>query len=193
MIPAKDIVIIAGHGGVDPGAKSKFGMQEARVNLNVALELEKLLTASGFRVRQYRKSHDDFPGKSGTWIINNSMAFTRRYPGAISINIHHNAGGGYGAEVWARINHLPSAALGSAILDEFKALGQTVRGVKTRKGSNGDYFGVLRAAAGVGSTAVITEFGFMDTEDARDFDEPREQKAEAAAIAKAVKRLYKPA
>ena len=193
MIPVKDIIIIAGHGGVDPGAKSKFGMLEARVNLNVALELERLLTTAGFRVRQYRKTHDAFAGKGGIWIINDSMAFTRKYPGAISINIHHNAGGGFGAEVWARINHLPSAALGSAILDEFKAIGQSVRGLKTRKGSNGDYFGVLRAAAGVGSTAVITEFGFIDTEDARDFDHPKEQAAEAAAIAKAVRKLYKPA
>ena len=46
----KTIVIDAGHGGNDAGAIGPTGVMEKTVTLNVALELEKLLSAEGAQV-----------------------------------------------------------------------------------------------------------------------------------------------
>lgn len=41
------IVIDAGHGGFDPGAVSNNGIEEQKINLSIALKLQKLLEESG--------------------------------------------------------------------------------------------------------------------------------------------------
>lgn len=46
----KVIVIDAGHGVPDEGAESKNGVSEAKINLNIALKLQKLLEQSGATV-----------------------------------------------------------------------------------------------------------------------------------------------
>lgn len=53
------IVIDAGHGGKDPGATSVLGYHEKGLNLAVASEVARLLSARGFTVRMTR-SDDSF-------------------------------------------------------------------------------------------------------------------------------------
>jgi len=52
------IVIDAGHGGKDPGARSILGFYEKTVNLSVALEVARLLEQKGLRVKMTRT--DDY-------------------------------------------------------------------------------------------------------------------------------------
>lgn len=55
VVKKKLIVLDAGHGGVDPGAKSVTGFNEKTVTLATAQEVKKLLEASGkYRVRMTR-------------------------------------------------------------------------------------------------------------------------------------------
>ena len=46
----KIILIDPGHGGIDGGASAADGTVEKNINLNIALELEKLLKENGFKV-----------------------------------------------------------------------------------------------------------------------------------------------
>ncbi|MBC7348281.1 MAG: N-acetylmuramoyl-L-alanine amidase, partial [Clostridia bacterium] len=50
------VVLDAGHGGRDPGAVGRGGLQEKQVNLAVALALEKKLTRRGWTVVLTRAS-----------------------------------------------------------------------------------------------------------------------------------------
>lgn len=55
------IVLDAGHGGTDPGAKGATGSQEKDVNLTLVRKVESLLTQEGFSVRLTR-SDDQYVG-----------------------------------------------------------------------------------------------------------------------------------
>lgn len=194
-------LIIAGHGAKDSGAINPItGMKESRANLNVALKLEELEKAKGHTVYMFRREHDEPKDKNGKQlygndIINAQMAMIRKIKADVVINIHHNAGGGYGAEICVQNKsnlRKKSVDFASNVLSEFKKLGQTIHGtgiVMQESGSRPgySYFGVLRAAEEVGSVSIITEFGYIDTNDAKDFDTFTEQWAEAQAISNAMK------
>jgi N-acetylmuramoyl-L-alanine amidase len=185
------ILIIAGHGGNDPGAVGKI--KEARVNLNVALKLEELLIAKGHQVVMYRRTHEEPNGLNGNQIINDIINFIKKNKGDLIIHIHHNAGGGYGAECCVQVTNnvkSKSVALANKILAEFKKTGQTIHGSgivsKWNSSKTGNYFGVLRVAESLGIPSVITEFGYVDSKDVEDFDTFTEQWKEAEAIANAI-------
>lgn len=48
--PEKIITIDPGHGGMDGGAVSKNGTSEKNINLNIALEIRKILIEKGYKV-----------------------------------------------------------------------------------------------------------------------------------------------
>jgi N-acetylmuramoyl-L-alanine amidase len=77
------VVIDAGHGGHDPGAKGK-GVTEAELVLDVALRLEKLLTAAGIDVVLTRRTDDFVPLQERTAIANRENA-------DLFLSIHANA------------------------------------------------------------------------------------------------------
>src|SRR5438309_3513190 len=78
------IVIDAGHGGHDPGAKGK-GVTEAELVLDVALRLEKLLTAvPGVEVILTRRADEFIPLQERTAIANREGA-------DLFLSIHANA------------------------------------------------------------------------------------------------------
>ena len=60
MISGKRVVIDAGHGGGDPGAKSQSGLLEKEINLEVALKLKKYLAQVGVYCIMTRESDRDF-------------------------------------------------------------------------------------------------------------------------------------
>src|SRR5204862_7823439 len=59
-LPGKRIAIDPGHGGFFRGAVGVHGLTEAEVNLGVALDLKRLLTARGATVFLTRESDRDF-------------------------------------------------------------------------------------------------------------------------------------
>jgi N-acetylmuramoyl-L-alanine amidase len=78
------IVIDPGHGGHDPGAKGK-GITEAELVLDVALRLEKLLTAApGFEVILTRRTDDFIP-------LQERPAIANREGADLFLSIHANA------------------------------------------------------------------------------------------------------
>jgi N-acetylmuramoyl-L-alanine amidase len=80
---ATRIVIDAGHGGHDPGAKAR-GIQEADLVLDVALRLEKLLKAAGMEVLMTRRTDTFIPLEERTAIANRAGA-------DLFLSIHSNA------------------------------------------------------------------------------------------------------
>jgi N-acetylmuramoyl-L-alanine amidase len=98
------IVIDAGHGGHDPGAKGK-GLTEADLTLDVALRLEKLLLRQpGVEVIQTRRTNAFVPLEERTELANRSGA-------DIFLSIHANAsadGRARGVETYF-LNFAPSA------------------------------------------------------------------------------------
>lgn len=106
------------------------------------------------------------------------------YDPALAVNIHNNAGGGDGAEVFHHYGGGTGKTLASNILSEIVAIGQNSRGIKTRRTSSGeDYYYFIRE---IGAPSVIVECAFMDTSDIKILDTAAEQKAMGVAIAKGI-------
>jgi len=173
------VIINPGHGGKDSGAISPNWMKEKKVNLNVALHLRGLLTAAGHQVIMTRTDDTFTPLKK-------LRALCLALHPDLIISIHHNAGGGHGFDVIYQIAGGESKRLAELIAAEFLHTGQTQHRVfsrksLTRRGRN--YYTILDHT----TPAVITEFCFMDSEP-KEIDTLKEQWAEAAAIAIAVKK-----
>lgn len=174
---AKRVFIGVGHGGDDPGAVGK--VVEADANLTIALEVKRILEANGVTV-----------GISRTKDENDKLAEEIKEANAfkpdIAIEVHNNAGGGDGFEVYVQTNSYAakSKALAQTIEKQVKAIGQNSRGLKTKLTTSGtDWFGWLRQ---VKAPAVLLEGFFVDSNDALDFDTVAEQKKLAAAYAEGV-------
>ncbi len=82
--PASVVVIDAGHGGHDSGARSGFG-QEKTFALDVAQRLATKLKKQGVKVVMTRTT-DTFLS------LDERAAFAARYPGAIFVSVHFNKG-----------------------------------------------------------------------------------------------------
>lgn len=81
----RTVIIDAGHGGKDSGAVSPFtGQKEKDANLDLANRLRSELSSS-FRTVMMR-SDDRFID------LDERVAFANRYPGAILVSLHFNAG-----------------------------------------------------------------------------------------------------
>ena len=81
----RTVIIDAGHGGKDSGAVSSFtGQKEKDANLDLAKRLRSELSGS-FRPVMMR-SDDRFVD------LDDRVAFANRYPGAILVSLHFNAG-----------------------------------------------------------------------------------------------------
>lgn len=64
--PEKIITIDPGHGGMDGGAVSKNGTSEKDINLNIALEIRKILIEKGYKVVMTRDEDKSLYKKEST-------------------------------------------------------------------------------------------------------------------------------
>ncbi len=180
------VLLDAGHGGSDPGEVGN-GLDENSVNLTVAQHLRDLLEQSGVKVIMIR---DDLSTTvKGQARIDRVRELMAQYRFDLSISVHHNGGGAVGAEVYVQtITQDPSGrsrALGELVIQEFKALGQSSRGVKT----NNLYMTRVPAEGSV--PAILSEFCFLDNvADAAKIDTLAEQQAEAQALYNATMRYF---
>ncbi len=78
------IIIDPGHGGRDPGAVSPWGMYEKTVNLEIGLELRRLLRRDG-RFQIFMTRDDD-----RFLSLKERTRFANRYAGKLFISIHCN-------------------------------------------------------------------------------------------------------
>ena len=142
-----------GHGGSDPGAQGG-GLDEADINLGIAVACQAELVRHGVQVRMSRIKDEDDP-------LTEEIQECNAYDPDLAVDIHTNAGGGTGFEVYHTLGGGTGKILAQNIEAEVKSIGQTSRGCKTRANSSGkDYYGFIRQTK---CPAVICECAFIDT------------------------------
>lgn len=174
---ANKVYVGVGHGGKDPGAVSGKH-KEAAYALDIANACTAELKRHGVEVMQSRTSN----------VTETSAAKIKecnKYKPALALDIHLNAGGGDGFEVYHTINGGKGKTLAQNIEKQVKAIGQNSRGVKTKKNSSGkDYFGFVRQTT---CPAVLVECAFIDNKaDVAFVDTLAERQKMGVAIAKGI-------
>lgn len=147
----KKVFIGVGHGGSDAGAV-KY-LVEKDINLKMALACRDYLEKAGVLVLMSRTTDEN---DTLTDEVNECNAFNPD----VAIDIHNNAGGGDGFEVFHTIYGGVGRELAANVEKEVISIGQNSRGIKTRKNSSGtDYYGFIRLTA---CPAIIVEGVFVD-------------------------------
>lgn len=171
------VFIGVGHGGKDPGAVAG-GLLEKDVNLVMALEMAQVLTRHGVEVGLSRTADEDDT-------LQEELAEAKAFAPDLAVEIHNNAGGGDGFEVYVQTgaHAKESRKLAQLMKAQVKQTGQNSRGIKTRLMAGGqDYFGWLRLNQ---CPAVLCEGAFLDSADREIIDTEQEQQAFGQAYAKA--------
>ena len=146
------VFIGAGHGGSDPGAVSN-NTKEKDLNLSIALACRDVLERHGVAVQMSRTKDEDDN-------INEEIRECNAYSPDLAVDIHNNAGGGDGGEVFHSYLGGKGKTLAEDILAEIVKVGQNSRGCKIRKNANGnDYYAFIRNTI---CPAVIVECAFVD-------------------------------
>lgn len=171
------VFIGVGHGGSDPGAVAN-GFKEKDLNLVIALSCQDELARHGVLVKMSRTKDDS---ETLTEKVKECNAFAPN----LALDIHNNAGGGDGAEVYHHYKGGTGKTLANNILAEVVKIGQNSRGAKIKTNSSGkDAFVFIRDTA---APAVIVECAFLDHKtDVQIIDTRDEQIAMGVAIAKGV-------
>lgn len=174
---AKKVFIGVGHGGSDPGATAN-GFREKDLNLVIAIACCKELQRHGVSVQMSRTTDVSED-------LNDKIARCNKFAPDVALDIHNNAGGGDGAEVYHHYGGGKGKTLAQNILNEITKIGQNSRGTKIKKNSSGkDYFAFIRDTS---APAVIVECAFVDNKtDLAIIDTVAEQQAMGVAIAKGV-------
>ena len=166
-----------GHGGKDPGAIGG-GFHEKDLNLSIALACHAELIRHGITVGMSRTKDEN---DELSQVINECNAFGPD----LALDIHINAGGGDGAEVYYHYGGGTSKTLAINVLGEFVKVGQNSRGAKVRKNESGtDYYGFIRQTK---APAVVVECAFLDNAtDIQILNTAAKQKAMGIALAKGI-------
>ena len=174
---AKKVFIGVGHGGNDNGAVAN-GLKEDNLNLAIALACRDELIRHGVKVGISRTKDE---ADSLADEIKECNAFKPDY----AVEIHNNAGGGDGVEIFHHHKGGKGKTLANNILKEIVAIGQNSRGLKTKTNSSGkDYYGWIRETV---APACLIECAFVDNKkDIAIIDTAAEQKAMGIAIAKGI-------
>ncbi len=166
-----------GHGGKDPGAVGN-GLHEADLNLAIALACRDELERHGVIVGMSRATDENDP-------VSDEAKECNAFAPDIAIEIHCNAGGGDGAEVFYRSNGT-GKELALNILAEIDKIGQNSRGAKTRKNSKGQEHYLFLRNTDCTEVALV-ECAFVDNaKDIAIIDTAEERKTMGIAIAKGV-------
>ena len=166
-----------GHGGTDGGAAAN-GVKEKDLNLSIALACRDELEKHGVSVKMSRTKDENDP-------ISEEIKECNAYSPDLAIDIHNNAGGGDGAEVFYHYGGGKGKTLAENILAEIVKVGQNSRGIKTRVNSQGkDYYAFIRNTS---CPAVIVEACFIDNaSDLKILATESQRKTMGEAIAKGI-------
>lgn len=162
------VFIGVGHGGKDGGAAAA-GLVERDINLIMATACATTLQAAGVSVRMSRTNNTD------TDTVSQEVAECRAYKPDVAIEIHNNAGGGDGFEVFTN-RSAASIALAEHINKQVLNIGQNSRGLK--------YNAALAWTKQTGYPVVLCEGFFLDNAtDRAAFDTAAEQQRLGVAYA----------
>lgn len=171
------VFIGVGHGGSDPGAVAN-GVKEKDLNLSIALACRDELKRHSVEVRMSRTKDENDP-------LSEEIRECNAYSPDLAVDIHNNAGGGDGAEVFHHHGGGKGKTLAENILAEIVKVGQNSRGAKIRTNANGkDYYGFIRETS---CPAVIVECAFVDNaSDLKILASESDRKKVGQAIAKGI-------
>ena len=174
---AKKVFLGVGHGGSDPGAVAN-GFKEKDLNLVIALACNAELIRHGVTVLMERSGDTSVTSSQAIAMCNN-------FAPDLAVDIHNNAGGGDGCEVFHHHQAGTGKTLALNIIDEIVKIGQNSRGAKTKLNAYGqDYYYFIREIV---ASSVIVECAFLDNKtDVQIIDTEAEQKAMGVAIAKGI-------
>lgn len=166
-----------GHGGTDSGAVAN-GLKEKDVNLSIAKYCNAELVRHGVTVLMSRTKDENDP-------LTDEIKECNKFNPDLAVDIHNNAGGGDGVEVFHYSKGGTSKTLANNIICEIVNTGQNSRGIKTRLNAQGkDYYGFIRDT---NPPAVIVECAFLDNaKDVKAVDSASDQKIMGVAIAKGI-------
>ena len=150
------IYVAAGHGGSDPGACAG-GYIEKALTLKTALACRDYLKAYDCDVIMARTADVDCK-------VADKMAAIEAKKSIIDLvlEMHYNAGGGEGCEVYYWHTHASSKALAQKVLTEMTKLGQKSRGIKESKAGTSYNFGMCRQASWTNIPSILGEYAFVD-------------------------------
>lgn len=174
---SKKVFIGVGHGGADNGAVAN-GLREDALNLAIAKACNDELIRHGVSVLMSRTKDENDP-------LADEIKECNKFAPDYAVEIHNNAGGGDGVEIFHHHKGGKGKTLANNILKEIVAIGQNSRGLKTKTNSAGkDYYGWIRETV---APACLVECAFVDNKkDIAIIDTAAEQKAMGIAIAKGV-------
>lgn len=159
------IVIDPGHGGENQGTIEN-NHEEKQMTLTTALAMyDELLKYDGIEVYLTRTEDVDMD-------LEERAEFAAEVEADFLFSIHYNASLNhelYGSEVWVSLFPPYNGygyQFGYEFLTAMREKGLLVRGVKTRRGNDGDYYGIVRQSVEREIPAVIIEHCHVD--EARD-------------------------
>lgn len=173
---SKRVYVGIGHGGYDSGAVGN-GFKEKDLTLSIGKYCNERLKQYGIETKISRTTDCDSS-------INSKVAASNAFKADVCMDIHINAGGGDGSEVY--YSHVSSNGkkLAQAIVDSTKKIGQNTRGIKTKLDTDGtDYFGMIRMTD---APAVLVECAFIDSSDVQIINTDAKRKIFGYAIADGV-------
>ena len=151
---SKTIYIAAGHGGSDPGACAG-AYTEKVLTLKTALACRDYLKAYDCGIIMARTADQDCT------VASKMKEIEKKRPSLV-LEIHYNAGGGEGCEVYYWHTHAPSKALAQKVLTEMTKLSQKSRGIKESKAGTSYNFGMCRQASWTNIPSILGEYAFVD-------------------------------
>ena len=159
------VVIDPGHGGPATVATNLGacygGLQEKNMTLLTANALKTELEKYG-NVKVYLTRNGDY--ELG---LKERIDAAKGVGADAVVSVHFNATSErllFGSEIFVPCGPLyaQGASLGNSIMKQWTQAGMIDKGVKTRVGKNGDYYGVIRHGANAGIPTIILEHGYMD-------------------------------
>lgn len=158
------VVIDAGHGGEDGGAVGINGCIEKELNLDIALILRDLLTASGVNVRMTRTEdimlYDAAaPGKKKIQDLKKRVEIGEENEDSLTVSIHMNT---YpspkysGAQVYYSPNHPESKALAETVQGNIRAYLQPDNQREIKSATSAIYL-----LHNIKNPAILVECGFI--------------------------------
>ena len=159
------ILIDPGHGGPASVATNLGacygGLQEKDITLVTAAALKAELEKYG-NVTVYLSRNADVAVD-----LKQRINLAKAVGADAVVSVHFNASTNhlmYGSEVFVPCGTLYSqgASLGNAIMTRWNSAGMVNKGVKTRIGKSGDYYGLIRHGASAGIPTIILEHGYLD-------------------------------
>lgn len=149
---SKRVYVGIGHGGSDSGAVGN-GFKEKDLTLSIGKYCNERLKQYGIETKISRTTDCDSS-------INSKVAASNAFKADVCMDIHINAGGGDGSEVYYSHVSPNGKKLAQSIVDATLAIRQNTRGIKTRVDDDGtDYFGMIRMTD---APAVLVECAFID-------------------------------